>query len=247
MAFLTRIEVTKMAVGKRSEVGLIRKNNEDSYYIDEVGGIFVVADGMGGHENGKEASRLAVDVFVEHLRQAGQEMSLTNLRDGLNKANAAVFGEQTRLAGGIMGTTFSAAVIAGDRLFLAHIGDSRIYRIRESSILQLTSDHSYLAELVRLGELDEDALKNSTQKNVLIKAVGPEAVIDGQYLLETILPEDKLLLCTDGLYNLISDDELLAVINGSQSLQEAVDRLVELALLRGGSDNITVILYEHNG
>ncbi len=244
--FVQRIEVIKVTVAWRSETGLVRTHNEDSLYIDEDKGIFLIADGMGGHENGQLASSLAVKIFAEEmLNHQTDDFSLDNLHNAMTKANDAVYHQQNLLSGKIMGTTFSAVAITKDQLLIGHIGDSRIYRLQETSVEQLTHDHSYLAELIRLGEINEIEAKNSTQKNVLIKALGPEAAIEAQYLQQKISVGDKILLCTDGLYNLISDEEIWQMVKQSESLQKAADQLIETALLRGGFDNITLILYEH--
>ncbi len=232
-----------MAVGSCTDIGAVRKANEDSFLIDEGKKVFAVADGMGGHENGKLASNLAIDVFTSALAEFTAITEAEELARMVAQANEAVYRYQEDIAGKIMGTTFTVAAIDGDRLHIAHIGDSRAYRIRQGAIEQLTNDHSYLAELVRLGEVERAALEQNSRKNVLLKALGPEPVVEAQLLTESWQAGDTLLLCTDGLYNALSDAEICRIIASCNDLQQAADRLVAAALISNGADNMTVVLY----
>lgn len=235
-----------MAVGSGSNIGLIRKANEDSYYVNQELGVYLVADGMGGHENGQVASSLAVEVFVRLAAQLKpEEFTIDQMKNMVDEANEAVFRYQEDVAGKIMGTTFTAAVINKQSMLIAHIGDSRAYLQRGQEIIQLTDDHSYLAELARLGKLDQEDIQNSKQKNVLLKALGPEAHVDAQFLSETIEIGDILLLCTDGLYNAMTVEEIKDFLEHGHSLQAAADAMIALALSRGGSDNMTLVVYRH--
>lgn len=233
-----------MAVGCVTHVGNVRKNNEDSFYIDQQERLLIVADGMGGHENGQVASGLAVQVFCREAEGLPtRALTMDKLQEMVDLANSAVHRYQEEVTGKLMGTTFTAAVVDDRQLRIVHIGDSRAYAIRDEEIIQLTEDHSYLAELARLGQLDQDDLDNSRKKNVLIKALGPEAQVEAQCLETTLEMDQTLLLCTDGLHNLVTDQEMLALVSGAESLQLAAERLAGLALERGGTDNITVVLY----
>lgn len=236
-----------MAVGCGSDIGLVRKANEDSYYVDEGKQVFVVADGMGGHENGKVASNLAIDIFVQQLAKVSVITDTEELQQMVALANDAVYRYQEDIAGKIMGTTFTAAAVNGNDLYIVHIGDSRVYRIRHGRITQLTNDHSYLAELVRLGEVEQAALEQNSRKNVLLKALGPEAKVEAQLIKEHLEWGDILLLCTDGLHNALSNDDMLAIVREyGEDLQRAADELVAQALQKSGADNITVVLYGQN-
>ena len=144
-----------------------------------------------------------------------------------------------------MGTTLTVAEIEGNHLYVGHVGDSRLYLFRDEELTQLTEDHSYYAELLRQGSADI-SLENR-QKNVLLKALGPEERVEGQFFMEDLYRDDILLLCTDGLYNAVSHEALQQIIENTQDLQRAVDEMIALALANGAADNITAVLYRHDG
>ena len=218
-----------MAAAGGSNIGL-RKNNEDSYYINEDCGLYVVADGMGGHEHGQLASRIAVEQFSSLAEgHCPEAFSLEDMRRLFTQANAAVYRRQEALQSGIMGTTLTAVIVDGDTMYLGHVGDSRLYLLHDGELLQLTMDHSYYAELIRQGT--ENVHMENRQKNVLLKALGPEQEVEGQFLQQRLTTGDMLLLCTDGLYNFVPTEEM--------------QQLLALALEKGTSDNLTVIVYRH--
>ena len=159
------------------------------------------------------------------------------------QANAVVFEKQKALQSGIMGTTLTAVVIDENQIYVGHVGDSRLYLLHDDTLMQLTMDHSYYAELIRQGT--ENIHIENRQKNVLLKALGPEAQVEGQYLTHPIEAGDMLLLCTDGLYNLLQPEEMKQLMQQSENLDLAVEQLLNQALQRGASDNLTVILYRH--
>lgn len=222
-----------------------RKDNEDSYYINMEKGIYVIADGMGGHENGQLASKTAVNHIVMEAETYQDPLTLEQLEKMFQKTNEAVYQYQEALHEGIMGTTLTVVIIQAQKMLIGHVGDSRLYLLRNGKIQQLTLDHSYYAELMRLGKFAE-ALHKDQKKNVLLKALGPEAKIEGQYLEKEILAHDVLVLCTDGLYNSVMPEEMQKIIEAAEdNLQMAVQQLLSLALDRGATDNLTVILYRH--
>lgn len=232
-----------MAVAGGSNIGQ-RKNNEDSYYINADCGLLAIADGMGGHEHGQLASRIAVEQFAELVRnQCPKSFSLDTMKQLFNQANTAVFEQQEALQSGIMGTTLTAVVIGEAQIYVGHVGDSRLYLLHEGVLTQLTLDHSYYAELMRQGK--ETIHVEGRQKNVLLKALGPEEQVEGQFLTHPLAVGDVLLLCTDGLYNCLQLEEMEQLMAQTVDLQAAVDKLLEIALQRGASDNLTVILYRH--
>lgn len=234
-----------MTAAGGSHIGL-RKNNEDSYYINEACRLFVIADGMGGHEHGKMASRMAVEHFMQMAEGKGSDVfSIEQMEQMMEEANQAIYSRQEALHIDVMGTTLTAVKIDGSHLYAGHIGDSRLYLYRDEELTQLTQDHSYYAELLRQGNT-EISLENC-QKNVLLKALGPEAAAEGQFFVETVYPDDILLLCTDGLYNAVSHAELQQLIEQTADLQSTVNEMIALALSHGASDNITAILYRHDG
>ena len=235
-----------MTTVSQSHIGLVRKENEDNLYVDEALGLYIVADGMGGHENGALASQLAVQTFVDSVNKAHLSIpELDTMRHMLNRANDVIYRYQKNGTGNIMGTTFTAAWIFNSTLSIAHIGDSRAYLINKNDIKQITNDHSYFAELARLGEFDSEQLVQTGQRNVLIKALGPEEHAEAQYEQFELFPDQTLLLCTDGLYNMVSDEEMHKIIMEASNLVEAKSCLLAMALERGGYDNITLVIYRH--
>jgi len=232
-----------MTAAGGSNIGL-RKNNEDCYYINEGCGLLVIADGMGGHEHGQLASRIAVEQFSNLAEgRCPETFSLEDLRQLFNQANAAVYTRQKVLQSGIMGTTLTAVLIDGEQMYVGHVGDSRLYLLRDGELVQLTMDHSYYAELIRQGT--ENVHIENRQKNVLLKALGPEAEVDGQFLQQSLAAGDVLLLCTDGLYNFVEQDDLQRVLQETADVSDAVQQLLTLALERGTTDNLTAIVYRH--
>lgn len=232
-----------MAAAGGSNIGL-RKKNEDSYYINEDCGLYVVADGMGGHEHGQLASRIAVEQFSSLAEgRCPEAFSLEDMRRLFTQANAAVYRRQEALQSGIMGTTLTAVIVDGDVMYLGHVGDSRLYLLHDGELLQLTMDHSYYAELIRQGT--ENVHLENRQKNVLLKALGPEQEVEGQFLQQRLTEGDMLLLCTDGLYNMVPTGEMQQMLLQTEDLSDLVQQLLALALERGASDNLTVIVYRH--
>ncbi len=228
-----------MRVGAMTHVGQIRKVNEDGFLA--LSPILAVADGMGGHQAGEVASSLALEVV------AGWPFDFHNPEDSLHQAiyqaNAKILSlakENADLAG--MGTTLSMALVIEDWAYIAHIGDSRIYKYDGQDLCQLTRDHSVVAELVRSGALTEEEALVHPHRNVLTRALGaaPEAVCDGRK--EHLRVGDMLVLCTDGLYSLVTDEELRQVLMDEADPQKAAERLVALANARGGHDNITALV-----
>lgn len=232
-----------------------RRNNEDCYEIrtlylpDETAvQLLVIADGMGGHEHGQLASKIAVEQFASLNNDAiAHGFSLKFMRILFEQANAQIFARQEQLHDGIIGTTMTALAVQEDTLYLGHVGDSRCYLYRGHELLQLSMDHTYYAELIRHGQTISE--QDEKQKNVLMKALGPEQNVEGQYLEYALQKDDILILCTDGLYNSVSDEDALevleSVLNENYSLQPAVEKLLDKALGHGARDNVTLILYLH--
>ena len=233
-----------MTAAAGSNIGL-RKDNEDRYYINEDEKIFMIADGMGGHEHGQLASKLAVATMAENILKLEQPLSLEKLEEIFKSVNTSVYELQQQLNADVIGTTLTAAIVRDEQLYIAHAGDSRLYRLRDNKLEQLTIDHTYYAEMLRLGQLDE--AQTEVKRNVLLKALGPEENIEGQYLQLEILPEDLLLLFTDGLYNVLSEEEILQQVSAEDNMAICVENLLQMALERGARDNLTVVLYRHEG
>lgn len=235
-----------MKFSEKTHTGLIRQGNEDSYCISPDLNLAVIADGMGGHEAGEVASLLAVQTVENYIRLHPEyrKEPVRILKEAVIEANQKVYqASQEKIGCRGMGTTVSAGLIIGKDLYLAHIGDSRIYLINRS-IHILTRDHSLVNELVINGGISEEEAQTHPQKNVLTRALGTSAEVEVDLIHTTVRKGDRLLFCTDGLSNLILKDELKKVVREGATLDESTERLLEMALARGGHDNITIILVE---
>jgi PPM family protein phosphatase len=229
--------MTTVIVYARTDVGLVRTNNEDSYFADPERGLAIVADGMGGHAGGEVASKIAVDTISDGLRspnsiwpfgRAQRERNL--IVESIRLANRRVRDaaqQDTSLAG--MGTTVVVLWVRGGRAHVAHVGDSRIYRYRKGGLVQLTRDHSWPSE-------------EGSMRNVLMRAVGAEDDIAIDHRLLDVAPGDIFLLCSDGLTGPVGDDGIVHALREFRSGEEASQRLIDLAKEHGAPDNVTVVL-----
>ncbi|MBQ8005410.1 MAG: Stp1/IreP family PP2C-type Ser/Thr phosphatase [Clostridia bacterium] len=247
----------------KTDIGKLRKGNQDNFGIYEIAEnalLLAVCDGMGGAAGGEEASRLALEAFYGEIKAVCEprieegrlcregidlHILLANAAECANKAVYARASEDPALRG--MGTTLVAMLIIDSVAHSINIGDSRMYRISEGKIKQITHDHSYVQYLVDMGRITPEEAKNSTNRNIITRAVGTEQ--DTQPDIENIDIEDGggetfFLLCSDGLTSVVSDDEIASVISGSGSLEEKVNLLIEKANQGGGPDNITVVLFK---
>ncbi len=231
-----------MRIGSKTDKGRVREQNEDSYGYRA--NLFVVADGMGGHEAGEVASGIAVETI---LKAALQPDIAAALEQAVLQANEAILEETDRHpAYQGMGTTVAVLVLEGSRAYITHVGDSRIYRWSAGSaqLEQLTDDHSLVAELVKNGGLTAAEAQTHPQRNILTRALGTRGLAEMEIKRIPADPGDKFLLCSDGLSGLVQEDELRALIGAAEPPQQIVERLVDLANERGGNDNITAILIE---
>jgi protein phosphatase len=228
----------KVAAAVATDVGLVREGNEDSYLTDEP--LFAVADGMGGHRGGEVASQLAVET-LEKLFKKG----IGELPEQVQEANRVVFERSVvdeKVAG--MGTTLTAALVEGDRVRLAHVGDSRAYLLREGGLRLLTEDHTLVHRMVTEGEISKEEAQNHPQRSVLTRALGVETVVDVDDDTVQVRPGDRLLLCTDGLTSMVSELAVEEVLRAVPDPREAAQRLVQLANEGGGTDNTTVVVLD---
>lgn len=233
-----------MHVSALSDVGLTRKNNEDSFFVCAPH-LFIVADGMGGHEAGEVASRMAVAAIQEYVFNHKQDTIEDLLKEAIREANRRIFAEAAERSGCQgMGTTVSAAYIKNNVLYWGHVGDSRIYLIREGTGRLLTEDHSLVWQLMKQGELSEEEASSHPRRNVLIRAVGTESEAEIDVGKAALMPGDQIVLCTDGLTNLLAGEEIADLATRSADPDETVKQLINLAKDRGGFDNITVILID---
>jgi PPM family protein phosphatase len=243
--------------GARTDLGRVRKNNEDCYAVDASLQLYVLSDGMGGEAHGEVASNLAVQTILTHCRQAENSRATpifgesspdvserTNrLASAIHLANRKVFetaASNPEQKG--MGATIVAAWIDAQRLSLAHVGDSRAYLLRGGSMDQVTADHSLVAEKVRVGILTPQEADASELQSVLTRAVGTNSTVEVDTDEQALLVGDFVLLCSDGLTRMVTDPEIASTLLTSASAQEAADRLVDLANENGGVDNISVIV-----
>lgn len=228
-----------------SDVGRSRAVNEDSFVIDPVLGLFLVADGMGGHGHGDVASRLAAASIRTSLSQIRSKtpFDATALKRAVVSANEdllAAVERDRKLTG--MGTTLVALMVRGRRGAIAHIGDSRAYRLRGDQFHLLTADHTWVAEQVTAGNLSEDQARSHPFKSVVTRALGGEAVVNVELLELEPAPGDVYLLCSDGLTGLVADEQLHERLTAGRSLDRVCRGLVEAANSRGGTDNITALV-----
>lgn len=237
-----------MRVYGKSDVGMVRSMNQDyMFYSTEPVGVlpnlFIVADGMGGHKAGDYASRLSVEKFVAYVKNAGNEVPIRVVDDGIRYVNGLVMDEAAAnpdYAG--MGTTFVAAFIKDETLFVANIGDSRLYLI-DSDITQVTEDHSYVGAMVRAGELTKEEAVRHPDKNIITRAYGASREPKVDFFEVDLEKHDRILLCSDGLTNMVSDEEILDIME-SEYIGDVVDILIDEAKENGGNDNITAIVIQ---
>lgn len=240
----------------QTDPGRARDNNEDSVAVDEQAGLAVLADGMGGYNAGEIASGMAT-AFIRSelgrwLNEASANASDTDVRRAMDicvdNANRAIYNaanSNPQYAG--MGTTLVVAVLREGRLLMGHIGDSRGYRFRNGRLTQITKDHSLLQEQIDAGLITPEQAAFSSNKNLVTRAVGVEDAVLLETHLHDILPGDIVLMCSDGLSDMITDDQMAAVLQTTNDLQEAGNALVAAANGAGGRDNIAVVLVRAQG
>ncbi|MFA5801751.1 MAG: Stp1/IreP family PP2C-type Ser/Thr phosphatase [Thermoleophilia bacterium] len=227
-----------------THTGLVRGSNEDSFFAQPP--VFMVADGMGGAEAGEVASGMAARAFawiMPQTRSPQDELSKLITRINISIYEAA--GGDTHHSG--MGTTITAAAIVGSMVGFAHVGDSRAYLWRDGELRQLTEDHSLVGEMLRQGTITSEEAANHPQRSIITRALGVDRIVDVDTESIDWEPGDVFLLCSDGLYSMIPDEEISRVFAGKESLAATADRLVEAALSGGGADNVTVVLFCPDG
>lgn len=242
------MEETRLIVGGATDAGNVREMNEDLLYIPDQSVIdennrviLAIADGMGGHDRGEVASRVAIDTMLEKVGDQEQTDVVLLLKQAYRDANKLVFDDgSAKGEHSIMGTTLVTAVISGDDLTIANVGDSRAYLLRAGRLNQVTSDHSLVAEQVRMGVMSEEEARESSHKNIITRAIGHRERVDVDIFEIKLLPEDKLLLSSDGIHDYLSDDQILDVVK-QQEPEAASSALVAQAMEAGSTDNLTAI------
>lgn len=237
-----------MQVVSRTHVGLVRENNEDALLVREPY-LFAVADGMGGYAAGEIASRAILKAFEAATHSLRHQQGEQNIRkvlvEAFDKANTHVFKmavSNDKYTG--MGTTMTALYLPGDgTAYCCHVGDSRLYTYREGNLVQVTRDHTYVADLQASGEITEEEAFIHPQRHVLMKALGVEESVRADSLHFKLLPDDRLLLCSDGLSDMLRQQEILDLMGG-EDINSVADQLLERSLCNGGRDNVSFILID---
>ena len=231
-----------------TDIGQARKKNQDYYYISEDGCINILADGMGGYAGGEVASRLATltakQYIEEHFdknKEYEKQEILDIIKNAMEYANSEVHKkaqEDKELE--LMGTTLEICLVYKDKMFIGHVGDSRVYRLRQGIIRKLTKDDSYVQKLVEDGTITKEEAKNHPKKNMLVKALGCETDLEVNVFYKKFLEDDIVLICSDGLTNMVSEEQIYNII--SNNINQAPKNLVDEANKNGGLDNITLIV-----
>lgn len=232
-----------------TDIGKKRKLNQDYVYVSEtpignLPNLFIVADGMGGHNAGDYASKCTVETITREVRGCFEKNPVRILSKAIRIANDQIrrkAGEDESLSG--MGTTVVAATCLGHYLQVANVGDSRLYIIG-SEIRQITTDHSLVEEMVRMGGIDRKDARNHPDKNIITRAIGALDTVEIDFFHEELKPGELVLLCSDGLTNMLEDEEIGAILKEPVSMEEKAQRLIEAANDNGGKDNITVIIID---
>ena len=232
-----------------TDIGRKRKVNQDYIYTSEepVGNlpnVFIVADGMGGHNAGDYASKVTVETMLAEMQSSFEKNPTLIFRRAIEEANEVIrrrADEDKKLEG--MGTTVVAATISNQMMYFANVGDSRLYLINQG-IQQLTKDHSLVEEMVRLGGINEEEARHHPDKNIITRAIGVKEDVEVDFYEFSLKKGDIILMCSDGLSNMIEDEEIFAIVKGARDIVEAGQNLIDRANENGGNDNISVVLAE---
>jgi PPM family protein phosphatase len=247
----------RVLVAGETNVGMKRTHNEDSYEILDDERLYLVADGMGGHASGEVASRMAIDTLKEFFTATSQDPEATwpykmdksrpyeenRLITGIKLANLRIHESQQRepkLRG--MGTTFACILVIDEGVLIAHVGDSRVYRIRGTKLEQLTEDHSLLNDYIKMKRLTEEEIANFPHKNVIVRALGMKETVKVDTKLDVPQAGDIYLVCSDGLCGPVTDQEISEISATTNDLKALASKLIERANANGGPDNVTVVL-----
>ncbi|AFY73779.1 serine/threonine protein phosphatase [Synechococcus sp. PCC 7502] len=235
----------KLVFAGNTDVGCVRSANQDSFWIDPEGRFFVVADGMGGHAGGEEASRIAVDVIKTYLETkwdedlAPQEL----LQSAINLANDAILKDQdSHPVRRDMGTTVVVLVFRDNEPWYCHIGDSRLYRLRGAKLEQISADHTWIAKAIETGTVDAEEARSHPWRHMLIQCLGREDIDRIKAAKVDFQPGDRFLICSDGLTEELSNERIANQLKTIRSCEQATTALINAAKTKGGRDNITVVI-----
>lgn len=231
----------------KTDIGLKRKLNQDYVFtadlpVGNLPNLYLVADGMGGHKAGGFASKYAVETIVEAVSTNKEEEVFSLLYQAITEANYKIrqkAAEDDSMAG--MGTTLVAATISNDVLSIANVGDSRLYLVNDK-IQQITVDHSLVEEMVRMGGLDREQARNHENKNIITRAIGAQEEVKPDFFEVKLQKEDRVFMCTDGVSNMLTDEEILEILNKDKAEEEQIEEIIAMANEHGGRDNMGIIL-----
>lgn len=235
-----------MKTFSKTDIGMVREVNQDYVYVSDlpVGklpNLFIVADGMGGHKAGEFASRFTVEVVKDELAKSTEDSPEAMIRQAITSANQRLLEtakQDSKLEG--MGTTLVVATVIERTLYFANVGDSRLYLLN-NDIKQVSKDHSLVQEMVRLGGIKQEDAKNHPDKNIITRAIGAKEQVEVDFYEYRLKKGDIVLMCTDGLSNMVEDTEILHIVKGSRDIVEAVEGLINKANENGGKDNIGIV------
>ena len=238
----------------KSDIGKVREQNQDSYFISEPLDkvqLYIVADGMGGYNGGEIASKMAMESAKNYIENNFEQTDkdkdsiIQLLASSLEYANMVVY-EKSKESEELseMGTTMDICLIYNNRAYIGHVGDSRVYRIRNEFIRKLTQDHSYVQKLVKDGTITQEEAQHHPQKNMLIKALGCNAFVEPDVMIKGFQKDDIILMSTDGLTNLVSKENIFKTVK-EENLEQVPKKLIEQANENGGFDNITVVVIKN--
>ena len=230
-----------------TDTGITRDMNQDYYFssdtpVGNLPNLYIVADGMGGHKAGDYASRYTIERIVASVMRSGLQEPVAILKGAIRKANELLVDEskEDESKRG-MGTTVVIATIMENKMIVANVGDSRLYVVG-SSMRQVTRDHSLVNEMVRLGEINAAEARIHPDKNIITRAIGASATVEADFFEVDLEKDSQILMCTDGLTNMVRDEEIFRIMNGEETLEEKAEILVRTANANGGRDNITVMI-----
>lgn len=235
-------------IGLKTDRGLKRRNNEDAYFVIPEDKVYMIADGLGGYNSGEVASRQTVSLLADRIKEnpIAQVQGTENIRDYLVNAIKEVNKKIWLMAASNeeyknMATTLVLVYIHRKQAYIANVGDSRAYLFRKSELVQLTEDHSIVAEMVKAGQIEKEEARRHPERNQITRAIGAEETVIPNIYEVRIEKDDMILLCTDGLYGELSDDKIVDILKRSENMSEACTDLVTEANRAGGNDNITVV------
>lgn len=245
------IQTNNIIASVQTDVGCVREANEDSgrhvqssdpQIQTQKGTLTIVADGMGGHASGEVASQMAVELISDFYYQDTKNPTDIALKNAIEAASRSIYeASLTKEKYFGMGTTVVALILQNDTAYVAHVGDSRVYRLRGAEFQQITEDHSQVMEMVKYGIISREEAKTHDDKNIILRAMGTQAEVEAELTQPfRVAPNDVFLLCSDGLCDMLDDEEMRGILISSADVHEACERLIEEAKQRGGHDNITV-------